>query len=64
MKSDGELEDMYINVRPFIKKCISELKSLYQIVVLTASTQDYADCILDYLDPNRTLFEARYYREN
>lgn len=64
MKSDGELEDMYVNIRPFLKKLISDLKSLFQIVVLTASTSDYADSILDYLDPHYSLFEARFYREN
>lgn len=64
MESEGEAEDMYINVRPFLKKFISELKPLYQIVVLTASTSDYADTILNYIDPDRHLFEARFYREN
>lgn len=64
MESDGELEDMYVNVRPYLKQWVNALKSMYQIVVLTASTQDYADTILDYIDPNFELFEGRFYREN
>jgi CTD small phosphatase-like protein 2 len=34
------------------------------LVVYTASLQAYADTILDYLDPERTLFSYRLYRNN
>jgi hypothetical protein len=34
------------------------------LVVYTASHQAYADTILDYLDPERTLFSYRLYRNN
>jgi TFIIF-interacting CTD phosphatase-like protein len=64
MESEGEFEDMYVNIRPYLKQCITALKSIYQIIVLTASTQDYADTILDYIDPDFELFEGRYYREH
>lgn len=60
---DGE-EDLYVNIRPQIKKTIMELKKLYQIVLFTASTSDYADAIINHFDPNHELFEARFYRQN
>jgi len=55
---------MYVNIRPFLRKCIMKLKKLYQVVVWTASTQDYADAIINHIDPYYELFEARYYRDN
>jgi len=64
LESEGDEEDMYVNIRPFLRKCIMKLKKLYQVVVWTASTQDYADAIINHIDPYYELFEARYYRDN
>lgn len=41
-----------------------ELKQIYQIIAFTASEQQYADAILDFLDPDASIFEARLYRHN
>jgi CTD small phosphatase-like protein 2 len=35
-----------------------------QVIVFTASHQTYADAILDYLDPDNTLFQHRMYRQH
>lgn len=32
------------------------------MIVFTASEKDYADPILDYLDPDKNLIQARFYR--
>ena len=34
------------------------------LIIYTASHQAYADTILDYLDPNKSLFSYRLYRNN
>lgn len=36
----------------------------YEVIVFTASTKWYADSILDYIDPTRTLIQHRVYRDN
>ena len=36
----------------------------YEIVVFTAGEQEYADYILDYIDPNNSLFKKRLYRQD
>jgi TFIIF-interacting CTD phosphatase-like protein len=40
------------------------LKEYYRIAIFTASVKAYADTILDFLDPNNEIFEARLYREH
>jgi len=35
---------------------------MYELVVWTAGVQDYADPILDQIDPEKTLFKKRMYR--
>lgn len=34
------------------------------MIVFTASYQEYADPILNYLDPEGVLFQARFYRDS
>lgn len=43
------LEYKYVNIRPYVVECLLELSKMFQIVVFTASTQDYADPLLNYL---------------
>jgi Dullard-like phosphatase family protein len=41
---------------------LEKLSQLYEIVVFTAGVQDYADPILDIIDPEKNLFKTRLYR--
>jgi Dullard-like phosphatase family protein len=50
--------------RPFLEKFLDELKNHYYIIIFTASLKEYADIILDHLDPNNDIFKERYYREH
>jgi CTD small phosphatase-like protein 2 len=45
-----------INIRPYLIECLQDANSKMQVIVFTASHQTYADAILDYLDPENTLF--------
>ncbi len=45
-----------INIRPYWRECLEEAAKNFQVIVFTASHQTYADAILDYLDPDRTIF--------
>lgn len=53
-----------LNVRPFWKEALIEIKKNYSIIVYTASHQSYADSVIDFLDPNHELIEHRLYRHN
>ena len=44
-----------INIRPFARECLEAANEHFQVVVFTASEQEYADPIIDYLDPDGSL---------
>jgi len=51
-----------INIRPHVRECLETANRYFQVVIFTASEQEYADPIIDYLDPDGKLIQARYYR--
>ena len=44
-----------VNIRPYARECLEAANKHFQVVVFTASEKDYADPIIDYLDPDHTL---------
>ncbi|KAH9312295.1 hypothetical protein KI387_027330 [Taxus chinensis] len=54
----------YILKRPWVDLMLNELKRLYEIVVFTAADREYADAILDKLDPSGSIFRHRLYRDS
>ena len=55
-------QEIKVKVRPYTLDCLEKLANMYEIIVFTAGQQEYADPILDYLDPDRKLFKKRLYR--
>ena len=53
-----------INIRPNWKNALNIIKEKYIIVVFTASHKTYADAVLDFMDPGRSFFPYRLYRNN
>ncbi len=53
-----------INIRPYLIECLIQASKHMQIGVFTASSQPYADAILDYIDPDHELFDFRMYRQH
>ena len=51
-----------MRVRPYLADCLERLSQLYEIVVFTAGVQEYADKILDQIDPERQIIKKRMYR--
>ncbi len=45
-------------------ECLEEANRLFQVGVFTASHQSYADAVLDFIDPEHTLFSFRLYRDS
>jgi CTD small phosphatase-like protein 2 len=61
---DGETVTAGLNVRPYALETLKAVQEDFQIVIFTASHQNYADAVLDFIDPDRELTALRLYREN
>ena len=55
--------NVFVKMRPFYDECIENLSKYYEIVVFTAGEQEYADAILDILDPDGYI-SKRLYRQH
>jgi Dullard-like phosphatase family protein len=51
-------------VRPGTFEFLAECSKFYEIIIFTASAQDYADKILNTLDPEGKLIHHRLYRQH
>ena len=51
-------------IRPFCFKFLEEMSKIFETVIFTAALKDYADSILDLLDPNKKLINHRLYRHH
>eukprot|EP00434_Breviolum_minutum_P032119 symbB.v1.2.028406.t1/scaffold3009.1/size65478/5 len=54
----------YVYVRPFARLFLQVAARLFEVVVFTASSQGYADQVLDQLDPERRCISTRLYRQH
>lgn len=53
-----------LNIRPHWKEELLKIATRYYMIIYTASHHSYADSVLNYIDPNRELFQLRLYRSN
>ena len=44
-----------INIRPGVKECLEYANTMFRVILFTASEKEYANPIIDYLDPGRNL---------
>ena len=51
-------------IRPFCFKFLEEMSKIFETVIFTAALKDYADSILDLLDPSKKLINYRLYRQH
>ena len=61
MDGGGSVEAGF-NIRPFCNEMLQFANKHFEVIVFTASHQNYADAILDHLDPTGTLIQHRLYR--
>ena len=55
--------DIYVCVRPGVKQFITTLSKYYELVAFTSASKNYADQILNVIDPNGFI-KFRLYRES
>ena len=53
-----------IFIRNGIKNFLEEISKVFDIAIFTASTKDYADAVINYLDPNNEYIKFRLYRNS
>ena len=51
-------------LRPYCLEFLQKMSKIFEIVIFTAAMKDYADNILDILDPEKNLIKFRLYREH
>ncbi|CAD8192693.1 unnamed protein product [Paramecium pentaurelia] len=54
---------VYVTIRPGVQQFIEQLNQYYDIVFWTASLQEYADPVMDFIDPNHIAI-GRLYRDS
>lgn len=60
---EGKSKHLFL-VRPYVSTFLASCSEYFEIVVFTASVQNYADYILDILDPEGELISHRLYRRH
>lgn len=54
----------YVHKRPHCDDFLRKVCKWYNLVVFTASVQEYADPVINWLEQERKYFAARYYRQH
>lgn len=60
----GEKIKAGVYVRPRLAECLTRLAEHFELIVFTASHKFYAEKVLELIDPHKTLFSHRLFREN
>ena len=58
-----DLLKLGIHVRPFMKDILTRFKPTCELVVWTAGHPEYANLVIDFIDPDKTLFDIRLFRD-
>ena len=59
----NEVHQSYF-IRPFCFEFLNELSSIFEIIIFTAGTKEYADNILDQIDKKNNIIKHRLYRDH
>lgn len=55
---------VYLNMRPYVQEFLERMSKVYEIFVYTSAKKEYADEILDLVDPQKKLVRHRLYQED
>ena len=58
------LNTVGIFLRPGVKKFLEEISKYYEVGIFTASVPEYADAVINYLDPRNKFIKFRLYRNS
>jgi len=60
---NGQQAEGKVKIRPHARELIIALAPIYEIIIFTASQREYADKVIDIIDP-QNLIKKRLYREH
>jgi len=63
LESGGSMTDVFCRVRPHLEKFLRVASMMFEIVVFTAGQENYANKVLDLIDPNGYI-EHRLFRQH
>ena len=63
LKSENKGEGI-LKMRPGLYEFLDEIQKLYEIVVFTASCEDYADSLIDSIEEKKKYFEYKFFRQH
>jgi Dullard-like phosphatase family protein len=61
---DNNKKEGILNFRPGLKLFLEEISKLYEIIIFTCATKEYASPILDKIEKDKKYFSERLYREH
>jgi len=61
---NGDSGESYFLIRPFCHQFLREMVQYFEVVIFTAGVQEYADWVVDQLDPKGELISHRLYRQH
>eukprot|EP01006_Ploeotia_vitrea_P012342 TRINITY_DN32752_c0_g1_i1.p1 TRINITY_DN32752_c0_g1~~TRINITY_DN32752_c0_g1_i1.p1 ORF type:complete len:465 (-),score=13.01 TRINITY_DN32752_c0_g1_i1:605-1999(-) len=64
IKLDGQMHTVYVRKRPYVEEFLARMCELYEVVILTASLEVYADPVLDQLDSEGYWIHHRLFRDS
>ncbi|CAD8096856.1 unnamed protein product [Paramecium sonneborni] len=64
MSYNEKIYQVGISIRPYAQQFLKNMAMEYEIMIFTASNSDYANKIIDYLDPQRNLISYRLFRDD
>lgn len=53
-----------IHFRPHLQEFLEQVAKNFNLFIFTSSLKEYADTVIDYIDPKHVFFRQRFYREN
>jgi len=59
---DGDV--LHVHKRPYLQEFLEHVGRTYETHIFTAAAEEYAKPVLDYLDPEGTIFAKRWYRDS
>ena len=62
--SEKVLNKVGIFLRPNVKEFLKEISNYFEIGIFTASLPEYADAVINYLDPDEKIIKFKLYRNN
>ena len=57
-------EKVGVFIRPFAHKFLQKLNQKFEIIIFTASREDYAEKVISVLDPSKTVIKECLFRQN